>query len=342
MNIKEFFSNFFTKYTGELTSINEIKFNPNVILNANLQIGDYISISPIIDAVIQKWSDSKIYVICSGVDYDVVKCDPRVIAIKYPPKKHSWKYYRHSKKIAKDIGDVDLLIEPCKLNRSYRSIIGFLFKPKLTIGLYWDKYSCISKPILASDIFRFHSISKPKMFSLMMNSYGFISIEDNYKLFENEESKSKMSKYLEDNEISNYLVINPFASTYKRTLSLESVRIILSFLEEKFSHILILIPPYIKNIEEWRALGGNIHFPPIDNFMDSVSLVRNASVVLSVDTSIVHVSSAFDKPIVALFRGQDIKTSNWLPRSTFHSVLEIDMAGEEIASQLISLRNKLV
>ncbi|ASK71100.1 MULTISPECIES: glycosyltransferase family 9 protein [Shewanella] len=338
MNIKEFFSNFFTKYTNEFTKIDEIKCNPNVIVNANLQIGDYISISPIIDAVIYRWPASKIYVVCSSVDYDLVKCDPRVIAIKYPPKKQSWKYYRHSKMLSREIGSIDLLIEPCKLNRSYRSIIGFLFKPKLTIGLYWDKYSCISKPVINRDILRTTSISKPRMFSLMMESYGFVAINDNYKLFESDRSITKVEGYLIKHKISDYLVVNPFASTYKRTLSLEAVRVILSHLEDNFENILILIPPYIKNLNEWKSLDGNIYFPTIENFMDSVSFVRRSSIVLSVDTSIVHVSSAFDKPIVALFREQDIQTSNWLPRSKRHSVLNMNASGEKIANKLITIK----
>lgn len=339
MNIKEFISNFFTKYTNEFTTIDEIKCNPNVMINANIQIGDYISISPIIDSVIYKWPESKVYIVCSGVDYDLVKCDPRVKAIKYPPKNQSWKYYSHSKKLSKEIGSIDLLIEPCKLNRSYRSMIGFLFKPKFTIGLYWDKYPCISKPVINREILRTTSISKPKMFSLMMESYGFVAVGDNYKLFESNESAGKAGDYLINNEISDYLVINPFASTYKRTLSIEAVRVILSELKDSFEHILILVPPYIKNIMEWKSLGGNVYFPPIENFMDSVSFVRRASIVLSVDTSIVHVSSAFDKPIIALFREEDIQTSNWLPRSTHHSVLNMNASGEKIANQLITMKS---
>lgn len=68
-----------------------------------------------------------------------------------------------------------------------------------------------------------------------------------------------------------------------------------------------------------RALPGSTAFQP-RSFMDVVAAVEAAHLVLSVDTGVVHVCSALDKPIIALFGTSNISTI-YLPSSSWKLII---------------------
>jgi len=55
--------------------------------------------------------------------------------------------------------------------------------------------------------------------------------------------------------------------------------------------------------------------------MDVVAAINAARLVLTVDTGVVHVCSALDKPIVAFYRGLDNIATAFDPLSTWHLVI---------------------
>ncbi|WP_376708397.1 glycosyltransferase family 9 protein [Shewanella surugensis] len=172
-----------------------------------------------------------------------------------------------------------------------------------------------------------------------MQGYGFKIIDDNYRVYEKDESKQKIKLYLRQHNVQSYLIINPFASTTKRTLPFIQVQKIVKSTHQLYAHIILLIPPYVDNIQEWKNIDNTILCPPINSIMDSVSYIRNCSMVLSVDTSIVHIASAFNKPIVGLYREQDLTTSCWLPTSTQQIVLSLHSSPEQISNKIKILRD---
>ncbi|WP_298774907.1 glycosyltransferase family 9 protein [uncultured Shewanella sp.] len=339
MNTKEVISSLFTRKRKNLSNINELNKSPNVIINYNLPIGDYLSLSPVIDAILYKWHSANIYIICSNNTLCLVKSDPRVKPLCFPDKKRAWQYPSYCKKVASNVGDIDLLIEPCKLNRSFRSLIGYCLQPHLTIGLYWDKYKSIAQPIHLNPELRLTQLSKPKMYCKMLQDYGFDVISNSYKVYENNESRRTVERYLNENNIQSYIIINPFASTIKRTLNLSQVKNIIVKLNKTNKSIILLIPPYIENSQVWKNLDNNIICPPINNIMDSVSYVKNSTLVISVDTSIVHIASSFNKPTIALYREQDLAKSCWLPTADQHETFSLTVEPELILETVNQLYN---
>ncbi|KJF80394.1 hypothetical protein UA31_17730 [Photobacterium angustum] len=89
---KKLFRGFLNNRKNELKSIDEVPSSPMVIINATFQIGDYLSISPIIEAVKNKWHTAKIVVLCTTKNQDVVYNDERVECFVLPPKEQWYKY----------------------------------------------------------------------------------------------------------------------------------------------------------------------------------------------------------------------------------------------------------
>jgi heptosyltransferase I len=78
-----------------------------------------------------------------------------------------------------------------------------------------------------------------------------------------------------------------------------------------------------------RELPGAVAFQP-RGFMDVVAAINAAGLVLTVDTGVVHVCSALDKPIVALYCGLDRLrrfAAGFEPRSTWQLVIRPPAGG---------------
>ncbi|GAD29472.1 hypothetical protein PLEI_1122 [Photobacterium leiognathi lrivu.4.1] len=98
---KKLFRGFLNNRKNELKSINEVTTSPMVIIDATFQIGDYLSISPIIEAVINKWPTARIIVLCTTRNADVVHNDERVECFVLPPKEQWYKYPKMLNKFQK-------------------------------------------------------------------------------------------------------------------------------------------------------------------------------------------------------------------------------------------------
>lgn len=69
-------------------------------------------------------------------------------------------------------------------------------------------------------------------------------------------------------------------------------------------------------VREAAAGGVNIRHLPRSGLLELAALVREVSLVLTVDTSFVHLAAAFDRPIVALYKHAHPEVTLFAPRST--------------------------
>ncbi|MBF4249092.1 lipopolysaccharide heptosyltransferase family protein, partial [Vibrio anguillarum] len=72
---------------------------------------------------------------------------------------------------------------------------------------------------------------------------------------------------------------------------------------------------------------------------DAIAIVDKAKLVVSVDTSIVHVASGFNKPQIAIYKQDKVNFSNWHPNSEHANVIiaitDINNFGEEQLRQAL-------
>lgn len=106
-----------------------------------------------------------------------------------------------------------------------------------------------------------------------------------------------------------YVLINSFAAARMRNLSEETTRTLVEKLSRQFpNHLVVSIgsPGSMKTLERWHADGKLSNwrvFPACTDFFENCRLIEKAAVVISVDTSIVHMACAFKRPLVGIYRG---------------------------------------
>ena len=109
-----------------------------------------------------------------------------------------------------------------------------------------------------------------------------------------------INEYLLPFKGKKWIVINPFASVDERSLSREQlVSLISKISEPKDNHIFIVGER--KKTEKLNIQDPAVSVSIFPSLWDTVALIKQADLVISVDTAIVHIACALDKKLVAIY-----------------------------------------
>ncbi|XKM12515.1 glycosyltransferase family 9 protein [Orbaceae bacterium ac157xtp] len=140
---------------------------------------------------------------------------------------------------------------------------------------------------------------------------------------------------------SNSLFFNVFASVDARTISIDDSVALLNLVYSNYPQLVVYMTFYEDKkaiIDEVIAKTNNPNVIAVDctNDMEKLfSLCANVKAVISPDTAIVHIASAYNKPIVALFeKNNSLLQTNWSPVGDQSSI--IDYFGEDNKDQVLN------
>jgi ADP-heptose:LPS heptosyltransferase len=114
-------------------------------------------------------------------------------------------------------------------------------------------------------------------------------------------------------------VLNPFGSTTARLLSNEQVTILCNLLRAKYKIIIIGEKNKIKQL----TLPNGVAVFNSSNILDVVPLIELSDLVVSVDTSIVHIAACFNKNTIALYADSDPNQPSADKKSVYHHEFSI-------------------
>ncbi|MDR0485105.1 MAG: hypothetical protein LBH29_00080 [Elusimicrobiota bacterium] len=100
---------------------------------------------------------------------------------------------------------------------------------------------------------------------------------------------------------SAYIVFNPFADSQHKWICLEKVKELI-FEIQKITDFPIYVLSHLKNYDFGKySFSGNVSLIKVNSILESASIIKESFLVISPDTSIVHIASAFSKPTIALY-----------------------------------------
>lgn len=189
-----------------------------------------------------------------------------------------------------------------------------------------------------------------KTYENMLEKLGIrdISLSYEIKLSEKEEKISRKIK-------GGYIVFNPYAASKHRSFNekiiLKISRIILEEREENL--VLIGVNNNKRELEIIkRELGKRILIPNANEILEVASIIKNSKLVITPDTSIVHIAVAFNKKVIGIYRKEksDKNFILWGPNSKNSKTIfveekikknqEIDINKIDINKIREALRNK--
>lgn len=333
------------KYIWDRKEKTKIIDGDNFIKNNNIKsilflrydgkIGDMIVNSLMFREIKKVYPDIRIGVIARGAAIDIIKDNPHVDKI--------YEYYKERKKI-KDLAlkikeeKYDLLIDFSEMLRVNQMMLINLCGAKINIGIDKENWNLFDVSLNVRDINKHIS----ELYIKILKFLGVNKIDSSYDIFPSD-------YLLKDLELENkrYCVFNPYAASKHRSFSNENIKKISKIIVENNYDTLILIGNEEK-IKELKKLDisekNNVKIVETKGMLEVAELIKGADLIISPDTSIVHLARAFDKKMICIYRKElgkeDRNSLLWGPNSEKAKVIFVKKKlkdGEEIDINLINL-----
>ena len=228
----------------------------------------------------------------------------------YKLKKTKYRYlYALAKKLRKE--NYDILIDPTEVLKNKDLFFIREVNAKVNFGYAKENYKIFSKNIEKNE----KHITE--VYKMILEELGFKNISTTYDIPMDEISDKEVEKFLKENNVGSAIVVNLFGAkkrtkfTYEK--SLELLRIILN--HRGTSKVILLYSPAEKEVLEKLITEINdenlIYYNKSKTIFDSVSIIKRGQLVISPDTSIVHIAEGLNKRIITFYTSSDNDFAKW-------------------------------
>lgn len=232
----------------------------------------------------------------------------------------------------------DLLIDFSEMLRVNQMMLINLCGARINIGIEKENWNLFDISLNIRDFNKHIS----ELYIKLLKFLGINNINSSYDVFSSDYLLKNLG--LENKE---YCVFNPYAASKHRSFSDENIEKISKIILEKNYEALILIGNEEK-IRELKKLNiskeNKVKVIDTKGMSEVAELIKGADLIMSPDTSIVHLARAFDKKMICIYRkelGKEDKNSIlWGPNSEKAKVIFVEEKvkdGEEIDINHIDL-----
>ena len=318
------------------------------------KIGDMIVNSLMFREIKKVYPDIKIGVIARGAAIDIIKDNPNVDKI--------YKYYKDRKKI-KDLAlkikeeKYDLLIDFSEMLRVNQMMLINLCRARINIGLDRKDWKLFDLSIESGKDFKWtEHITKRYLAYLIKLGLKKENIDISYDIYLKEEKKYEA--FFNEIKENKKIILNPYGASKHKSFNIETLENIATYLKDKdMAIILTYFGDKYKELEFLEKKYKYVYIPKkIESILDTAILIKKSDYVISPDTSIVHIASAFNKKMITVYppKGGKYGVDHlvWAPKSEYSRVIfckdktgtydEIDINTfnmEEIKEEILKLIN---
>lgn len=287
------------------------------------KIGDMIVNSLMFREIKKVYPDIKIGVIARGAAIDIIKDNPNVDKI--------YKYYKDRKKI-KDLAlkikeeKYDLLIDFSEMLRVNQMMLINLCRARINTGLDRKDWELFDLSIESGKDFKWtEHITKRYLAYLIKLGLKKENINISYDIYLKDEKKYEV--FFNEIKESKKLILNPYGASKHKSFSIETLENIITYLKDKdIAIILTYFGDKYKELEFLEKKYKYVYIPKkIESILDTAILIKKSDYVISPDTSIVHIASAFNKKMITVYppKGGKYGVDHlvWAPKSEYSRVI---------------------
>lgn len=287
------------------------------------KIGDMIVNSLMFREIKKVYPDIKIGVIARGAAIDIIKDNPNVDKI--------YEYYKDRKKI-KDLAlkikeeKYDLLIDFSEMLRVNQMMLINLCGTRINIGLDRKDWELFDLSIESGKDFKWtEHITKRYLAYLIKLGLKKENIDIFYDIYLKDEKKYEV--FFNEIKESKKLILNPYGASKHKSFNIETLENIITYLKDKdIAIILTYFGDKYKELEFLEKKYKYVYIPKkIESILDTAILIKKSDYVISPDTSIVHIASAFNKKMITVYppKGGKYGVDHlvWAPKSEYSRVI---------------------
>lgn len=330
MNLTQKFKNFIFKKIAQKIYKEELSNDKihKILLIRDGGIGDVICSYPLMRELKKIFPYATIDVYASLNNHFMFEYVPYINNIYLKYKKRQW--YKTWLDIYKmRLNKYDLAIDDTVI-RFHRTIYTMFINPKFALasngskqkyGFDRSELSFYYKTYESNDIQ--HIVDK-RLRVLKFLDINYL-IDNSMEFFFPPNSNQEIKQRLEKIKQYKLIGLNTLGSSKDRTLKEEQIVKICSLLEKDNTRIIIFSLPkdetYLINLIKKNTLQ-NVELPIITKTIyDAAQIVNNLDLIISPDTSFIHIASALNIPTIGLFWNNPMKYIEWGPRSDkFYSI----------------------
>lgn len=287
------------------------------------KIGDMIVNSLMFREIKKVYPDIKIGVIARGAAIDIIRDNPNVDKI--------YEYYKDRKKIknlALKIKEekYDLLIDFSEMLRVNQMMLINLCGARINIGLDRKDWELFDLSIESGKDFKWtEHITKRYLAYLIKLGLKKENINISYDIYLKDEKKYEV--FFNEIKESKKLILNPYGASKHKSFSIETLENIITYLKDKdIAIILTYFGDKYKELEFLEKKYKYVYIPKkIESILDTAILIKKSDYVISPDTSIVHIASAFNKKMITVYppKGGKYGVDHlvWAPKSEYSRVI---------------------
>lgn len=281
-----------------------------LFLRTDGKIGDYIISSFIFREIKKNYPNIQIDVVADKSLENLLKLNKNID-----------KYYILNRKKMKEWRNIVKILRKNKYDVLFDSTEGLKYKQVyllnrvnavVNVGYNKDDYNIYNKNIRQNNTLKMIQIYKK-----MVESVNIEIKDTKYDVPVSEESEKNVGRFLKENNVKGKIIaLNFFGASRGRKINEENALIILRRLREMYKDyaIIILDSPNdretIENILKNTDNENILFFEKSRTILDSISIIKNSDLIVSLDTSILHIAEGLDKKIMA-FYGPKINKNKW-------------------------------
>ena len=287
------------------------------------KIGDMIVNSLMFREIKKVYPDIKIGVVARGAAIDIIRENPNVDKI--------YEYYKDRKKI-KDLAlkikeeKYDLLIDFSEMLRVNQMMLINLCRARFNIGLDRKDWKLFDLSIESGKDFKWtEHITKRYLAYLIKLGLKKENIDISYDIYLKDEKKYEA--FFNEIKENKKIILNPYGASKHKSFSIETLENIITYLKDKdIAIILTYFGDKYKELEFLEKKYKYVYIPKkIESILDTAILIKKSDYVISPDTSIVHIASAFNKKMITVYppKGGKYGVDHlvWAPKSEYSRVI---------------------
>ena len=287
------------------------------------KIGDMVVNSLMFREIKKVYPYIKIGVVARGAAIDIIRDNTNVDKI--------YEYYKDRKKI-KDLAlkikeeKYDLLIDFSEMLRVNQMMLINLCGARINIGLDRKDWKLFDLSIESGKDFKWtEHITNRYLAYLIKIGLKKESINISYDIYLKDEIKYE--DFFNEIKESKKLILNPYVASKHKSFNIENLENIITYLKDKdIAIILVYFGDKYKELEFLEKKYKYVYIPKkIESILDTAILIKKSDYIISPDTSIVHIASAFNKKMITIYppKGGKYGVDHlvWEPKSKYNKVI---------------------
>lgn len=203
----------------------------------------------------------------------------------------------------------DLVIDPCLEFPVHRMKLLKDINAKSVLGFNKPHdIKCYSKSINFDNLNN-HITESVRLIACTLGINEFTSIP--YKLKIPTKIKSEVKAFLHNLNGDKNVLINIFAGNKERCLSQDQLSLLIDKILEKNNKIRIVLLDHLNKIN--IIMNHSVVINPFKTIHHVMALISECDLIITPDTSIVHISAAWEKPLISIYKDVDDNNTLWAP-----------------------------